>query len=458
MLGKISRAIFLLSILMQFSCKKNWLDAKPNLALVVPSSVVDYQAILDNNTGNSLFNYNEPSLSEVGAGDFYLKYTSWETLSTVQERNAYLWVPDIFAGQSSFDWGDTYHRILDENIVLEGIATVPYNSSNQTSWNNVKGTALFYRAYDFFSLVQEFAKAYDLKTASTDLGIALRTTSDINVKSVRATVQETYTQIVNDLLIAKPLLPTSPLFPTRPGKAAIYGLLSRVYLSESNYGTALLYADSCLQLSNQLLDFNSLSTTSSNPIARFNAEVIYHHTLENYSAFINSNPNLIIDSILYNSYNVNDLRRSIYFKIASGLITRKASYSGRSTPFGGIATDEIYLIRAECYARENDILSAMKDLNTLLITRWVTGTFIPYTATNSAGALTKILTERRKELVFRGLRWADLKRLNKDPNTAITLNRVFNGQNYTLLPNSDLYVFPIPPDEIQLSALQQNPR
>ncbi|NHA03280.1 RagB/SusD family nutrient uptake outer membrane protein [Mucilaginibacter sp. HC2] len=458
-LKKIIEAIFLAIILIQFSCKKDFLDAKPNLALVVPSTITDYQALLDNNTASTLFNFNQPSLNEVGAGDFYLSYTSWQGLSTPQERNAYIWSPDLFAGQKSYDWTDGYQRILNEDIVLDGIAKVPYNSSSKTSWNNVKGTALFYRAYDFLGLVEEFAKAYDSATAKTDPGIPLRTNADITVKSVRATIQATYDQILSDLNLGKPLLPVSPLYPTRPCKAAVYGLLSRVYLSQRNYNEALLYADSSLQLSSKLLDFNQLATSNNSPIPRFSAEVIYHHQLGSYSAFNNSSPKLIVDSILYKSYNSNDLRKVVYFKTVSGIVTSKGSYSGDpSSLFGGITTSEMYLTRAECFARANNVAMAMQDLNTLLKSRWVTGTFVPYTAGNSTDALSQILAERRKELVFRGLRWEDLKRLNKDAATAVTLTRVFNGQTYSLPPNSNLYVFPIPPDEIALSGLQQNPR
>lgn len=456
--NRIIGIIFLSFILLQLSCKKDFLDAKPNVSLIVPSTAADYQSILDNNTLSNLFNNNQPALNEIGAGDFYLTYTAWQGLDNSQERTSYLWSPDIFQGQSSFDWDDAYKRILYENIVLDGIVKVSSNAANLSAWNNVKGTALFYRAYDFLGLVEEFAKAYDPATASTDLGIPIRTNSDVNVKSTRASVQVTYDQIISDLNIAKSLVPITPLFPTRPGKAAIYGLLSRVYLSQGKYSQALVYADSCLQISNKLLDFNSLDTTASYPISRFNVEVIYHHTLENVSALDNYNPNLIADSNLYKSYSDNDLRKRIYFKTVSGFITCNASFGGRSVRFGGLTTNELYLIRAECYARGNNIVAAMNDLNTLLKSRWVTGTFVPYSASNSTDALMKILAERRKELVYRGLRWEDLKRLNKDPATSVTLTKIFNGQTYTLSPNSDLYVFPIPPDEILASGIPQNQR
>lgn len=92
----------------------------------------------------------------------------------------------------------------------------------------------------------------------------------------------------------------------------------------------------------------------------------------------------------------------------------------------------------------------MKDLNNLLQTRWKVGTYINLTAANADTALGLILNERRKELCFRGLRWTDLKRLNKDDRFKVTITRSLNGQTYTLLPNSLRYVLPIDDKEILL--------
>ena len=137
----------------------------------------------------------------------------------------------------------------------------------------------------------------------------------------------------------------------------------------------------------------------------------------------------------------------------------KRGYGGPTFlyPFGGLATDEVYLIKAECLARKGQVSESISVLNQLLIKRWKTGTFIPLTAINAQDALSKILTERRKELVFRGIRWTDLKRLNRE-NANISLTRTLNGQTFTLLPNELRYVFPIPDDELSQSNIQQNPR
>jgi starch-binding outer membrane protein, SusD/RagB family len=441
------------------SCKKEWFDAKPNKSIVVPKTVEDYQAILDNNTTTSLFNYNQPSLCEVSSGDYYLSFANWQGLNLAQDRNAYIWASDIYQGETNgYDWNSAYNVILNTNVVLEGIEKVSKTLSNEQAWNNVKGSALFYRSYMFYSLAQEFCKPFIQTTAMTDLGILLRTTSDINVKVGRSNVQQTYDQIINDLMSAKNFLPQTPTFPSRPSKNGVWALLARVYLSMENYDKAFMYADSCLQSSNTLLDFNTLSITATPALSRFNTGVIFYQLLQNFASFNCSAPKLIVDSTLYQSYNFNDLRKNIYFTNISGLTSYKGYYHNDFALFSGLATDEIYLIRAECYARKGNTAAALNDLNNLLQTRFKTGTFVPLTAVGSDEALTKILIERRKELVYRGLRWSDLRRLNRDPRFAITLTRVLNGQAYTLMPNDPKYIFPIPNIEITLNGIEQNLR
>ena len=123
--------------------------------------------------------------------------------------------------------------------------------------------------------------------------------------------------------------------------------------------------------------------------------------------------------------------------------------------------DEIYLIRAEALARLGNRDEALNDLNTLLRTRYKkinnTSTFIDKTAPDAVAALVIILTERRKQLLYRGLRWADLKRLNLEPSFAVTLVRIINNTRYELQPNSNRYQLQIDAEAIRLSSMQQNP-
>src|SRR5699024_8156212 len=112
---------------------------------------------------------------------------------------------------------------------------------------------------------------------------------------------------------------------------------------------------------------------------------------------------------------------------------------------------------AESYAHTNDYGKAMQVLNQLLVTRWKAGTFVPYTAGSKEEALQKIRDERRKELLMRGLRWADLKRYNRD-GANISLTRVVNGVTNVLPPNDPRYAIAIPEDIIKMTGMPQNER
>ena len=73
-------------------------------------------------------------------------------------------------------------------------------------------------------------------------------------------------------------------------------------------------------------------------------------------------------------------------------------------------------------------------------------------------ALAKVLTERRKELLMRGLRWTDLRRLNRDSRFAVTLSRTVQGQEYLLPPGDPRYTLLIPNEVIVNSGIAQNSR
>lgn len=446
--------LLLLSIFLM-SCKKNWLDAKPDTSLVVPSSLKDFQALLDNSSNT--FNVDQPAFGEISSTDFYIQDGNWQALYTYPERNAYIWAKDIYGGNQDYgDWNTPYKQVFYANVVLEGINDITPSPDEQSEWNNIRGSALFYRAYAFYNLVQTFAKPYDSATANNDLGIPLRLSSDVKQKSARATVQDCYNQIISDLLQAEQLLPVKPLYKTRPSVPACKAMLSRINLAVNNYKACLAYSDSCLQLYNSLVDFNTLDSTLPNPIPLFNEEDIFHSVLVSYGIF--DPANLIVDPTLYGLYNSNDLRKSIYFFDNGDYLSYRGSYDQSTVLYGGLATDEVYLNRSECFARLGDKTSALKDLNTLLQTRWRAGTYTPITATTDKEALTIITNERHKELIFRGIRWNDLRRLNKDPQFAVTLYRTLNGQDYTLPPNNPKYIFPIPDKEIELSDIEQNSR
>lgn len=446
--------IFSAVIILLSACTEK-LDIKPDQSLIVPETVADFQAVLDN---AEIINAYVPSYGEAGADNYYITDARYNALSTNGERSAYIWGKDIFPlNDIALDWAYGYIRINYCNLVLEGLEQLSAGAGS-IEYNNVKGAALFFRALSFYTLAGEFCKPYDSSTAATDPGLPLRMTSDMQALYQRASVKATYEQVLSDLAAAAALLPDMPAFKTRPSKVALYGLLARIHLSLKHYQEALGYVNQSLAIYHKLLDYNTLDPGSSLPFDRFNDEVLLFAKLSATGLLRMSA--MIVDSTLYKQYHDNDLRKSLFFRDGTGGIKLfKGTYCGNSLQhFGGIAVDEMYIIRAECYARSGDAVHAMEDLNTLLRTRWKSGTYTDLTAADPDDALKKVLAERRKELLFRGLRWVDLRRLNKDPRFATTLTRKINGAIFQLPANDPRYVYPIPEDEIKYSGIEQNVR
>lgn len=432
-------------------CKK-YLDEKSDKSLVVPASVTDFQGILDDAYSMNLTS--TASLPESSSDDFFLT-TDYYNNNNENSRAVYTWSLKEYTFQN--DWSFGYQVVYNANVCIVGIATVPQTKQNQLQWNNVKGSALFFRAFTNLNLVSEFAKAYDKGSAASDPGIVLRTGTDFNVKSVRAAVQDSYQSVINDAREAIAYLPDHPLIKLRPCKSAAYGLLARTFLSMREYDSALVYANLYLQADSVLLDYNTLDSASSTPFPRFdNPETIFY-TEMNGSFVLEGTYQAFIDTTLYSSYNAADLRKHCFFYDNQGYQTYKGSYTKNPYSFfTGIATDEILLTRAECFARKDMVPAAMDDLNRLLIKRWNAATvYIPLMAANKVAALETILLERRKELLMRGLRWIDIKRLNKEGSN-IVQKRVVKNVAYTLPPNDPRYALPIPIDIIRATGMAQN--
>lgn len=446
------KIIILLSIGM-IACKKDFLEVRPN-SKKVQFSAADCQALLDNfDVMNALY----PIDGEISSDDYYLRTPTYLGFIEPAMRDLYRWDPAaqrIMGG----GWVSPYNVVYNANLVLQVLQDDPAKL-DQITINTLKGSALFFRAHTFYQIAQLYAKPYSQTTANQDLGIPVRTSPDLEVESQRGTVKQTYDRILQDLKDAASLLPITSALKSRPNRVAAFAALARTYLSMEDYNNAGNYADSCLKYYGTLIDYNTISKTSMTPFARFNDEVIFHSTTNAAQAVQPSSA--LVDTLLYQSYDNNDLRKVIFFKqVAAG-----RRYTGNYNPvtnsafFNGFATDEVYLIRAECYARNGKITEAMNDLNTLMKKRWLNTILYPIIVAGTADeALRKILEERRKELLFRGIRWSDLRRLNKDSRFEKTLIRNIDGTTYTLPPNDLRYVLLISQQVMNNANFEQNPR
>lgn len=435
------------------SCGEDFLDRKPNKSIVVPTTLDELQALLDNSRVMNV----APGIGVLGADNIFMEEDGWEGLINPLERNGYLWARDVFEGQQSCsDWTVPYEQIFYANAVLEQLENVNVSTAEEVRWQQIRGRALFYRAFAFYELAQLFCAPYH-PDAFNGPGIPLRLTADINAPITRATIQETYDRIVQDLEDAVKLLPVLPEVKTRPAQGTAHALLARVFLAMEDYERAEHHAGKALEINATLVDYNTLNAEAARPFTTFHDEVVFHSSMVTYR-YLNSALTYIVPDLMA-SYDTDDLRRLVFFQDrGNGRYTFKGSYTGNLTKFGGISNNEVYLIRAECRVRNGDVEGALEYLNALLEKRWLTGTFIPVAEDDPEVLLEIVLLERRKELVYRSLRWTDLRRLNRDVRFATTLTRTLDATEYSIGPGDPRYVYPIPFQEISLSGIAQNER
>jgi len=437
-------------------CEK-FLEEKSDHSLSIPTTIDDFQAML-NSYGN--LNVDFIAAGEVSSDDYYLDDDKFSSLYYESDKRLYTWQPDYVTrplSSAGDEWYNCYKPIYICNSVLQGLDN---NNLSGAQADNLRGQALVFRAIRYLDGVQIWAPAYSKSTADKELGMVLRLDPDINIALGRSSLQETYDLIIRDLTAAITYLPIDQSSATLPTKATAYSLLSRTYLFMGEYDKALQNAEAALENTTaELIDFNSLDPSSDFPIPTVN-NVSKEMMLWSVLFYIDHLDQSMakIDSTLYKMYDDEDLRKSVFFGANDdGSHFFKGSFLGTSGFTNSPTPSELLLTIAECNARSGNLPKAETALNQLLIKRWKSEEFIPRTFTNKEIALQTILSERRKELIMRGLRWSDIKRLNRD-GANIELKRTVNGQLFRLPANDLRYAIAIPENVIEIGRFKQNPR
>lgn len=444
---RIQINLLLLATIIICGCR-DFLDEKSRKGLVVPETLEQLNGLLLKETES----LQDPMWGEISADDYYLDQTD---LASREEsyRNAYSWSNnDVFGTATVNDWRLHYLFIYYANTVMEKLSEINPSIAETADWNRLMGEALFYRGKCHYDIAIIWADAYAGSGSDKLLGIPLRLHTNFNETSVRASLEDTYAQILDDIENSINYLPDASAHVTRPSKLAAKAMAARIYLSMGNFERALHYANEVLEEKNHLLDFNELPSATY-PISIFNEEVILH------AYMLTGMRNVRINTRLWDSYRNGDRRKTVYFaNSTNNRVNFNGSYFGRATLFSGLAVDELYLIAAECLVRLNREDEAKNYLRTLMEHRYAEELVPNIDPLLGANLLSFVLEERRKELVFRGLRWGDVKRLNR-ANGNISLERYNeDGAIEYLPPNSPKFNLPIPQGIIDLTGMEQNKR
>lgn len=446
----ILKAVFFNAALLIFNSCDDYLDVKPYNTLAHPSKLEDLRAILDNEI---TLTAGIPGHGEIASDDFYTGIDGLNYMLPYMQ-DAYLWKDNDSDGDS---WRAAYLIISIANVVLEGLERI--EGGDLILRNQLEGEALFYRGWMYFNLAQVYCAPYSVLFPEDNLGLPLRMDSNVKIDLKRSTLKETYEQIFQDLYRAADLMSNKSEYITRPSKLVALAALARAYLTIEDYKSAEEKVNQVMDIRKELLDFNSLDLLSPNPINIINNSEIFFLSKSNTVAYLITHPSTFITQELYSLYDETDLRKVVFFEENELGVKFKGFYHGDESAFYGAAQDEMYLIKAECLARRGEVLEGTQYLNTLLEKRYKTGSFQSLSFLSAEDLLNRVLEERRKELVFRGIRWLDLRRLNRYPEYAVTMRRELkSGESYSIAPNDLRYTFLIPYEVIDMGGYVQNPR
>ncbi len=388
------------------------------------------------------------------------EYNPTATSSTLDAQNA-----NITAATYMYpNWNTCYRAIYLANTLLEGLPGANAVGFDEATKNAYMGAALTVRAQAHYDLVRCYGDVPLVLTSVTD-----------EVKSIARTPKsQVYAQIEADLKQAITLLPS-----TKGNRYMISNeyvpesILASVYLTQGKWADAETAATDVISTGGYQL------ATVTDVFLQSSKETIMARGYTNYWGV--STPNTapcsglllpagtsgsVYESILMtlsedllNSFETGDWRKAnwVILKNAAGypnpnnrMFCYKWKYNqmlqstivvpaGKEEDQPFIRLAEIYLIRAEARAHQNNLTGAAEDLNLIRTRAGLANT----TAASQTDMIEAVLRERRVELFFEyGFRWFDLVRTGKAD--AILSNIPYKTANW----KSHMVLFPIPKVEL----------
>lgn len=343
-----------------------------------------------------------------------------------------------------------YKIIANANMI---IANIDDAEGPQVERDNIKGQALFYRAFSHFKAVQLYGQRYDRAGNNTQDGIVLRLENSTDPKA-RSTVEETYKAINTDMDEAIRLLEGAEI--SRPTKMHIdvhvaRAIKARILLTQGKWLEAAAMAKLVVDYSGAEMDNSGYEFKQGRMADASNKEWIWAKiaqpaletaTLFNFYSYIsntnisyNRNTPRAINNLLYEKISPTDIRKQLWVEnvvdhpnlvfppggnrykwmsqkfIVDHPDNTSSSYNGAivTADLAFIRLPEMYLIMAEGYARGGQEGPARDALFVVAKDRDPAYTL----STNAGEVLTEeIMFQRRVELWAEGFRWLDLKRLN----------------------------------------------
>lgn len=389
-------------------------------------------------------------------------------------------------------WSVYYNALANINTAINGFSGTTLSDSTQNATlKQYQGAWLLARAYIYNELLRRYAPVYNTSSASTDLGVPLLLTYDVNALPARASVQEVYDQILSDIAEAKTLLASTSgsQGATTFNIDVAYALEARVKLNMKDYdgaysaakqlidgGTYTLYttqSDLENYWHNDATQETIFQSFVSNPDELLSSPVGYYYLA--YQAATDSYTPLYLPSQwVVDMFDDADYRKDVYFAQPTvkfegitypGLYVIN-KYPGNPSLWTESSTNyqhapkvfrvaEQYLIAAEAAYFSSSLtdtevlapLNALRQARGLSSLSGISGTTL----------LEEVKNERFRELAFEGYRLFDLKRwgegfTRRDPQNVDILTTGANYETKSVDASDNKFVWGIPARDTQINS------
>ncbi|MBO9204254.1 MULTISPECIES: RagB/SusD family nutrient uptake outer membrane protein [Niastella] len=428
----ISSIILIGGLFLLSSCKK-FLEETPNNALPTNKSITDAATARAAIIGayNSVQDYyaaSYPTLGTITADNVIFYGTLSQYLQLDQNAIPADNVTTVAAYQN------IYKAINSANSAIAYVPEVTDPLLSAAEKNKLLGEAYFIRALGYFDLGRGWGGVQLQLQPTTNLSAAR------GIK--RSTLQQTYDQVLNDLIKAEDLLPEDASTRNRAQKSTARALRARLHLYRKEWAEADKYASQVITNPKYALvtPFKAFFTT---PFGT--TESVFELTFSANDK--NSFWNLWYPSSAGGQYTLKP-SASFVSKINDAAIggSRNSLIAGTGDNVYGVlyntsatSTDpsyiiriaELYLVRAEARAQLEDLNGALSDLNRIRNRAGVADS----KAATKGDLLQAIENENSIEFAFEAHRWFDLVRTERvDDILGIT--------------NKNYWVFPLPYSDI----------
>lgn len=451
-------AIIFSAVMMLMSSCNDYIDVLPK-GMRIPTTLQDFEALMRNEySANYLACAQAPYL----LNDKFVGTNACRNQDNLTTCH-YMWKEDrdrTLLNASTEDVFDNGYGIIGVmNTIIENAPGA--TDATDAEKNEVLAYAYAVRAFVLFQIVNYYADAYDPVKAEATPGVPLIYSANLNAPWHQGSVKEVYDQILSDFNKSIELgVPEKAMTAVQPDRGAVEAGLARVYLSMREYDKALAHAEAALDRNSRLFDWNEFYARYKDRVDNpddYNkiTSPMDHVNVENYwFCSGNGNPNYPCSDI-----DIPEERRALFEPGDVRALCRWKKYQSQADVYyrgmltgyynlSGIATPEVYLIKAECQVRKGNITDGLETLDTVRKTRLTPDSYSPSAASDEGEAIEKIRRAKADELINSIYPFIDAKRLNAEGKYTVTLTKTFDDKAYTLSPTSHLWTMVFPANAI----------